>query len=79
MAAHTHSCSTPPCTPPNNDMVSDNGWCTPPFNRPPHAGATWLHVGYEPHLDDFYRRCGFIPTAAGLLRLPADLPRRADR
>jgi GNAT superfamily N-acetyltransferase len=33
------------------------------------AGATWLHVDHEPHLDDFYRRCGFVPTAAGLLSL----------
>jgi GNAT superfamily N-acetyltransferase len=33
------------------------------------AGATWLHVDYEPHLDGFYQGCGFQPTAAGLLRL----------
>ena len=34
------------------------------------AGCTWLHVDFEPHLADFYlRRCGFQPTAAGLLRL----------
>ena len=33
------------------------------------AGIGWLHVDYEPHLDDFYRGCGFRPTAAGLLRL----------
>ena len=32
-------------------------------------GAHWLHVDYEPHLDGFYRGCGFTPTAAGLLRL----------
>jgi GNAT superfamily N-acetyltransferase len=32
-------------------------------------GVTWLHVDYEPHLDGFYRGCGFRPTAAGLLRL----------
>lgn len=32
-------------------------------------GAAWLHVDYEPHLDGFYRSCGFEPTAAGLLRL----------
>ena len=35
------------------------------------AGLEWLHVDYEPHLDGFYRGCGFSPTAAGLLRLPA--------
>jgi GNAT superfamily N-acetyltransferase len=33
------------------------------------AEATWLHVDYEPHLDNFYQRCGFTPTTAGLLRL----------
>lgn len=33
------------------------------------AGCTWLHVDCEPHLDGFYRGCGFGPTAAGLLRL----------
>jgi len=33
------------------------------------AGATWLHVDYEPHLADFYAGCGFAPTAAGLMRL----------
>lgn len=34
------------------------------------AGCEWLHVDYEPHLEDFYvRACGFSPTAAALLRL----------
>jgi ribosomal protein S18 acetylase RimI-like enzyme len=32
-------------------------------------GAEWLHVDYEPHLEDFYRRSGFGPTRAGLMRL----------
>ena len=32
-------------------------------------GIHWLHVDYEPHLDTFYRQCGFQPTQAGLLRL----------
>jgi GNAT superfamily N-acetyltransferase len=32
-------------------------------------GATWLHVDFEPHLEAFYRGCGFAPTRAGLLRL----------
>ncbi|CAN3979469.1 GNAT family N-acetyltransferase [Kitasatospora purpeofusca] len=32
-------------------------------------GAEWLHVDYEPHLESFYNRCGFRPTAAGLRRL----------
>jgi len=41
-----------------------------------HAAATaqshglhWLHVDYEPHLDSFYRGCGFQPTLAGLIQL----------
>ena len=29
----------------------------------------WLHVDYEPHLEPFYRACGFTPTLAGLLGL----------
>ena len=29
----------------------------------------WLHVDYEPHLEPFYRACGFEPTAAGLIGL----------
>jgi GNAT superfamily N-acetyltransferase len=33
------------------------------------AGVTWLHVDFEPHLEGFYRACGFGPTAAGLMRL----------
>ena len=32
-------------------------------------GAEWLHVDYEPHLDSFYRSCGFRHTAADLLDL----------
>lgn len=32
-------------------------------------GAQWLHVDYEPHLAEFYRKCGFRPTEAGLMRL----------
>lgn len=32
-------------------------------------GAGWLHVDFEPHLEGFYRACGFRPTAAGLIRL----------
>jgi GNAT superfamily N-acetyltransferase len=33
------------------------------------AGAVWLHVDYEPHLESFYARCGFRPTAAGVMPL----------
>lgn len=32
-------------------------------------GIHWLHVDYEPHLETFYRQCGFQPTLAGLMRL----------
>ena len=32
-------------------------------------GMHWLHVDYEPHLEQFYRECGFHSTLAGLLRL----------
>lgn len=32
-------------------------------------GAQWLHVDFVPALEAFYRKCGFAPTAAGLMRL----------
>jgi len=32
-------------------------------------GVEWLHVDYEPHLQDFYDKCGFKNTRAGLIRL----------
>jgi GNAT superfamily N-acetyltransferase len=32
-------------------------------------GAQWLHVDFEPHLEGFYRACGFRPTGAGLIDL----------
>lgn len=32
-------------------------------------GAEWLHVDFEPNLTSFYRRLGFAPTEAGLIRL----------
>jgi GNAT superfamily N-acetyltransferase len=32
-------------------------------------GARWLHVDFEPHLEEFYHRCGFRPTKAGLIAL----------
>jgi GNAT superfamily N-acetyltransferase len=32
-------------------------------------GVEWLHVDYEPRLEEFYRRCGFRHTAAGVRRL----------
>lgn len=34
------------------------------------AGCLWLHVDFEPHLEEFYlSRCGFTPAKAGLRRL----------
>ena len=32
-------------------------------------GIAWLHVDYEPHLEAFYRQCGFRHTEAGLINL----------
>jgi GNAT superfamily N-acetyltransferase len=32
-------------------------------------GAKWVHVDFEPHLWGFYEQCGFVSTAAGLIRL----------
>jgi GNAT superfamily N-acetyltransferase len=32
-------------------------------------GGQWFHVDYEPHLDGFYKACGFKPTLAGLIKL----------
>lgn len=29
----------------------------------------WIHVDYEIHLEGFYAKCGFRPSAAGVLRL----------
>ena len=36
-------------------------------------GARWLHVDFEPHLEQFYAVCGFRPTAAGLIDLQGPL------
>jgi ribosomal protein S18 acetylase RimI-like enzyme len=33
------------------------------------GGAKWLHVDFEPHLAEFHRKCGFRPTAAGVIEL----------
>ncbi len=35
-------------------------------------GIEWLHVDFEPHLQTFYRKCGFKPTSAGLINLKGD-------
>jgi GNAT superfamily N-acetyltransferase len=32
-------------------------------------GVEWLHVDFEPHLAEFYARCGFRHTEAGLINL----------
>jgi GNAT superfamily N-acetyltransferase len=32
-------------------------------------GVEWLHVDYEASLEPFYRKAGFQPTQAGLMRL----------
>ncbi|PCI86922.1 MAG: GNAT family N-acetyltransferase [Hyphomicrobiales bacterium] len=33
------------------------------------ADVEWLHVDYELHLTEFYAKCGFEPTEAGLIKL----------
>ena len=38
-------------------------------SRAADRGCEWLHVDYDPHLEPFYRRCGFRPAHAGLLNL----------
>ncbi len=37
-------------------------------------GAEYLHVDYEPRHAELYRRCGFSPTSAGLIRLLEPAP-----
>lgn len=37
-------------------------------------GMAWLHVDYEPHLEAFYRGCGFQATLAGLIELQRAVP-----
>ena len=32
-------------------------------------GARWLHVDFASRLTEFYRKCGFRPTSAGLIEL----------
>jgi GNAT superfamily N-acetyltransferase len=33
------------------------------------GGVEWMHVDFEPHLENFYRKCGFKKTKAGLIGL----------
>jgi ribosomal protein S18 acetylase RimI-like enzyme len=42
-------------------------------------GLEWLHVDYEPHLDAFYRGCGYEGTKAGLLNLRGKIPPAKSR
>lgn len=35
-------------------------------------GAGVIHVDYEPHLDAFYKACGFKPTLAGIILLDGE-------
>ncbi len=32
-------------------------------------GIAWLHVDFEPQHEAFYRACGFMPSAAGVMKL----------
>ena len=34
-----------------------------------NRGMRWLHVDFEPHLQEFYNKCGFKNTNAGLINL----------
>lgn len=34
------------------------------------GGVTWVHVDYVPELREFYARCGFRGTEAGVIYLP---------
>ncbi len=38
-------------------------------SRTAERGCEWLHVDYDPHLEPFYRQCGFRHAQAGLLNL----------
>jgi GNAT superfamily N-acetyltransferase len=33
------------------------------------AGVRWVHADYEPHLDAFWAKAGFVPTRARVLHL----------
>ena len=33
------------------------------------AGVRWVHADYEPHLDSFWAKAGFLPTRARVLHL----------
>jgi GNAT superfamily N-acetyltransferase len=35
-------------------------------------GIAWVHVDFEPHLQDFYTQCGFRSSMAGVLHLASE-------
>ncbi len=41
-------------------------------------GVAWLHVDYEPRLAEFYAKCGFQTTEAGLMNLGEEVKGRQD-
>ena len=38
-------------------------------------GIEWVHVDFEPHLQDFYDKCGFKNTRAGIINLSDTIER----
>ena len=40
-------------------------------------GIEWLHVDFEPPLEPFYRRCGFVPSMAGVMNLQIEPSNKA--
>ncbi|MGI8811164.1 MAG: GNAT family N-acetyltransferase [Pyrinomonadaceae bacterium] len=43
--------------------------CTRVVRVAKERGLDWVHVDFESHLAEFYAKCGFQSTAAGLVRL----------
>lgn len=35
-------------------------------------GVTWVHVDFEPHLREFYSRCGFRASEAGVINVASE-------
>ena len=35
-------------------------------------GVAWVHVDFEPHLREFYRRCGFRPSEGGVISVASE-------
>ena len=38
------------------------------------AGVRWIHADYEPHLDGFFAKAGFLPTRARVLHVGTTAP-----